>query len=154
MKPPEKAGLGPRQTRFATLMAAGHSIRAAAREVKLSERQAHRWLELPHVLAEVARQRDTLLSQAVGLLSAAASKAALTLAKLLDDESPGIRLQAARDVLGLLLRAREVADIAVRVAELEAMASKPHVDLFPTCEADVKARGLDAPATPDEDHLA
>jgi hypothetical protein len=60
------------------------------------------------------------LAETVGKLVAASTRAVAVLEDLLKAESDGIRLRAATSILDSMIRTREHAELAARVAELEA----------------------------------
>jgi hypothetical protein len=63
--------------------------------------------------------RARCLEEAVGRLTSIATRAAETLAQLLDSESETIKLRAAVSLLEQLIRVREHSEIAARLAALE-----------------------------------
>jgi hypothetical protein len=107
---------------LALALARGHKRTAAARDAVVSPRTVRRRWADPAFRALVAEYRNRLLSDAVGRLSAVAGKAATTLGRLLDDPKPEVRLAAARAVLQNLIDVQAHADLAARVADLEAAA--------------------------------
>jgi hypothetical protein len=106
---------------LALRLAAGQSVRAAARSCKVGERTAHRWLdEDPRFRARVQELRERLFSRAVGVLTRLAGKAARKLDELLDNFKASIALGACRTVLEAGPRLRELIDFEERLAALEA----------------------------------
>src|SRR5437762_95220 len=63
--------------------------------------------------------RAGMVARAVGLLAAASTAAAATLARLLAAEADGIKLSAARAILEVGGRLREAGEIEERIAALE-----------------------------------
>ena len=114
-------GLSAKQELAALSLAAGASIRAAAKNAEAGERTLHTWLDDPAFKARVAQLRAEILDQAVGGLAVGTSKATATLLKLLDDESAGIRLRAAQAVLDSAIRFRDAAEMDARLQALEDM---------------------------------
>jgi hypothetical protein len=82
----EVAGNGSRKGDIAliTALAAGHSIKDAAKIAGIGERTAHRRLDEPVFKERVNDMRAEFLSEAVGRLSDATTEAAKTLRSLLD----------------------------------------------------------------------
>jgi hypothetical protein len=111
-----------KEQRLALFLASGRGIKAAAEEVRIGERTAHKWLEDPEYRAFVAALRGRLLEEAVGRLADAAGKAVQTLCDLLDDPKSHVRLRAALGVLDTLLKVREHVEFEGRIARLEGMA--------------------------------
>lgn len=114
----------PRQKGQAALveaLAAGKPVAQAARSAGVSVRTAFRRLEDADFQRLVRQCRAKMFDQATGTLAATTAKAAKTLGKLLDDESPTIRLSAAKAVLEAAQRLHEALDIEQRLAALESL---------------------------------
>jgi hypothetical protein len=116
-----------KQEAAAFLLATGRPVKEAAAECGAGERSLRRWLaEHKGFIRRVREFRTGVLAEAVGRLATLGGKAADTLGRLLDDESPGVRLRAAATVLGTLAtgykvleerQACELAEKALRYAE-------------------------------------
>jgi hypothetical protein len=103
-----------------TALAAGYSIKDAARIARVGERTAHRRLDDPAFKERVAEMQAQFLSEAVGRLSNATTEAAKTLRNLLDSQSDSVRLSAARAILEFATKLRESVELERRMAVLEA----------------------------------
>ena len=105
----------------AAALATGYTVASAAQSHSVSESTVYRWLrDDPAFAARVAELRAEAVGSAVAFLGTASRKAADTLAGLLGaDTPPGIRLQAARSILELALKGREVLEVEKRLAALE-----------------------------------
>lgn len=68
---------------------------------------------------KVSAARDAIWLEAVGKLAGAASAAVATLQKLLDSETPAVRLGAARAILIVSPKLREVVEHEARLTALE-----------------------------------
>jgi hypothetical protein len=119
MKQQLSAILSAKQERLAVLLAAGQAIKSAAAEIKVGERTAHTWLEVPHFRARVSELRGRMLDSALGRLSDAATRAVDTLVALLDEESGSLRLRASLGILDSLSRLRENVEFEARLVALE-----------------------------------
>jgi hypothetical protein len=110
-------------------LAGGKTIRAAAETADVSERTVYRRLESAAFRSGISTVRAQMLSEAVGLLTSAASGAVATLMRLLTAESPSVQLGAARSILELGTRLREGEELERRIAELERLlqSEQPHV---------------------------
>jgi hypothetical protein len=119
------AGNGSRKGDVAliTALAAGHSIKEAAKIAGVGERTAHRRLDDPAFKERVNEMRGEFLSEAVGRLSDATTEAAKTLRSLLDSKSDSVRLSAARTILEFAPKLRETVEMERRIAVLEATLS-------------------------------
>src|SRR6478736_4653540 len=95
------AGIGraQRDERLALALAQGMSVVQAAARVGISERSARRRVADPAFRRRVADLRAQLTDQALGVLTALSSSAAITLGQLLRASSEAVQLGAARSVL-------------------------------------------------------
>jgi hypothetical protein len=104
-------------------LACGASVEAAARQCKLHERTVYRRLEDPVFRARVQEARGEMVKRSAGLLTAAAGESVRTLMALQKAPTPpAVRLGAARAVLELGIKVRELVDLETRIAALEAQA--------------------------------
>ena len=105
---------------LATSVAAGSSIRDAAKMAGCSESSAYALSGSDEFRAEVARIRGEAVNAAVGVLSRAATKAAETLVAMLgEDQEPKDRLTAARLILANLGPIAEHGELRDRIAKIE-----------------------------------
>lgn len=101
-------------------LACGATVEAAARQCGLSERTVYRRLRDPAFQARLKQVRTDLVRRSAGLLSAASGEAVRTLLALMKDTAPpATRLGAARAVLELGIKVRELAELEAEVRELE-----------------------------------
>jgi hypothetical protein len=104
---------------LALALASGATVGAAAEQLKLSRKTVQRKLARPAFLKLVADLRGQLIAAALGRMADNMTRAADALVSLLNEAEPGVRLRAARAVLGLGLRLRDSVDLTDRVRELE-----------------------------------
>jgi len=104
-------------------LASGATVRRAARKAGVAERTAGRRLADPDFRRRVHEARAALFERAIGRLARAATKAADTLAALLDADSESVRLGAARALLELGSKLHESVTLENRIAELERSAA-------------------------------
>jgi transposase-like protein len=109
-----------RRERVALYLAAGLSVRRAARKAGVGERTVYRWLAEDAFRQRVAELRTRLFDRAVGRLSRTSGKAAVVLKGLLDSADERVRLAAARAVLDSGMKAREALELAQKVEEIKA----------------------------------
>jgi hypothetical protein len=109
----------PKQEQLAVLLAGGSSITAAAKQIKIGERTAHRWLRNADYRAFITDLRAQLIESVLGKLSDAAGSAVDVLRDLLAHQNGGVRLRAAMGVLDCLLKYRQHAELDRRVSGLE-----------------------------------
>src|SRR5262249_52252040 len=101
-------------------LACGASVEQAARQCGLSARTVYRRLAEPDFRRRLQALRGDMVSRTAGTLTAAATEAVRTLLELLKNSvSDAVRLGAARAVLEIGMKVREVADLEERLAELE-----------------------------------
>lgn len=102
-------------------LACGATVEAAARQCDLSERTVYKRLREPDFKARLQEVRSDMVRKAAGMLTAAATSAVTTLLALQKESVPAaVRLGAARAVLELGIKVREVAELEQRIAALEA----------------------------------
>jgi hypothetical protein len=102
-------------------LACGASVESAAQSAGISRRTAHRRLADPVFQARLHQVRADMVERTAGMLTAAAGEAVKTLLALLKEEiAAATRLGAARAILELGVRMRETAELAERIAALEA----------------------------------
>lgn len=118
----KNGGPRPRKGEAALLaaLAAGQTIRDAAKAAGISERTASRHMEDPAFRQQVQEARAEIIARAASQLADAATDAATTLRGLLAAESDAIKLGAARAILELGTKLRESVELEQRLAALEA----------------------------------
>ena len=104
---------------LAMALASGASAADAARRLDVSISTVKRRLADPDFRRFVSDLRAEMLARALGRVTDSMTRAADTLAGLLDDQNPAIRIRAARALLTLGLRLHEAVDVAQRVREIE-----------------------------------
>jgi len=109
-------------------LACGATVEAAARQGGVSERTIYTRLRDPDFQKRIKEARTDLVRRSAGLLSAASGEAVRTLLALLKESvRPSVRLGAAKAVLELGIKVRELAELEaeVRALELEIKALGP-----------------------------
>lgn len=101
-------------------LAAGATVRDAARQAGISERTASRCMEDPGFRQRVQEAKAEIVARAASQLADAATDAAKTLRDLLEAEADSIKLGAARAILELGTKLRESVELEQRLAALEA----------------------------------
>jgi hypothetical protein len=110
---------------IALAVARGLSLAAAAREAAVAESTARRWAAEPGFPRRVTRIRQEILSQSVGILALAMTRAAVKLGRLIDDPDSEVSLKACRAVNADFLALHAHADLAERLDALEEPAHEP-----------------------------
>jgi hypothetical protein len=105
-------------------LACGATVEAAAQKAGVSRGTANRRLKDPEFRQRLQEVRTEMVQRTAGMLTAAAGEAVKTLLDLQKGTVPhASRLGAARSVLEIGIKMRESADLAERVAALEAQAA-------------------------------
>ena len=101
-------------------LACGATVEAAARQCGISGRTVYRRLEDPEFKRRLENVRADMIQRSAGMLTAAAGEAVRTLLSLQKDAIPAaVRLGAARAILEVGMKVRQVVELEVRLAELE-----------------------------------
>ena len=100
-------------------LAAGKTVREAARAAGVGERSATRRLADPAFRRRVAELRADMVSRALGKMADGMSDAAETLRKLLKAKGESVRLGACRAMLEIGVKLREAVELENRLAALE-----------------------------------
>lgn len=102
-------------------LACGVTVEAAAKQCGIHERTIYRRMTAPDFKARLQELRTDMVRRAAGLLTAATNEAVRTLLSLQKEAIPApVRLGAARAVLEIGMKLREMVDLETRMAELEA----------------------------------
>jgi hypothetical protein len=104
---------------LATALASGASASAAARQLEMSLSTVKRRMAERDFRDLVSELRQEMFTAALGRMTDNVTRAADTMAALLDDESPQMRLRAARTLVTLGMRLHEALDLTQRVHDLE-----------------------------------
>jgi hypothetical protein len=100
-------------------LACGATVESAARSAGVSEATAHRRLAEPEFKRRMLEFRAEVMQRTAGSLTAASQEAVRTLLALQKDGvAPSVRLGAARAVLEIGMKVREVAELEVQLDEL------------------------------------
>ena len=103
-------------------LACGATVQAAAAQCGIAERTAYRRLEDPEFKARLSKTRGEMIERATGMLTAAAGEAVRTLLSLQKAATPpAVRMSAARAILEIGMKLREVVDLEARMSKLEAL---------------------------------
>ena len=101
-------------------LACGATVEAAARQCGLSDRTVYRRLKDAEFKRRLEGVRADMVQRSAGMLTAAAGEAVRTLLALQKESAPAaVRLGAARAVLEIGVKLRQLVELEVRLAELE-----------------------------------
>jgi hypothetical protein len=104
---------------LAAALASGTTASDAARHLELSLSTVNRRMDDPEFRRLVADLRDEMFAAALDRITDHMTRAADTVAALLDSEVPAVRLRAARALFTLGPRLNTAADVDVRIRDLE-----------------------------------
>ena len=104
---------------LALRVAGGQSIKAAAKEIGMSEAAAYAITGTVEFKRRCIEIRSEAVSQAVAILTSGATAAANALVKLLGSEDEKIILAAAAKLLGSLGPMQELSELRERIEQLE-----------------------------------
>jgi hypothetical protein len=111
----------------ALCLASGQTPAEAAKSTGVSLTTVYRWRRHPKVIAKVRELRDQMVGEALGRMAHNLTAAADTLASLLRDENPLVRLRAATALLEITPKLRADCDLAARLGELEQRVAEQRV---------------------------
>ncbi len=100
-------------------LAAGQTVRDAARSAGIGERTATRRVADPDFRRRVTELRADMVGRALGRMADGMTDAADTLRALLNAEGESVRLGAARSMLELSVKLRESVELEERLSALE-----------------------------------
>jgi hypothetical protein len=99
-------------------LAAGRNYREAAERAGVDRRTVSRRMQLPEFARRVSEGRDEHGVVVSGGLASSTPRAVSTIVACLDDESPKVRLAAAKLLLEMDLKARRINEIERDLAEI------------------------------------
>ena len=105
---------------LAAHLAAGLTLAQAAAKAGVSVRTARRRQKLPEFRRRVDELKAEAVGRAVSILGRSMTGAAAVLAQLLRSADEKTQLHAAKEIIGLGLKARQQTDLERRMDELEA----------------------------------
>ena len=107
---------------LALQVAQGESVRAAAKSLGMGESTAYRMAKGDEFKCEVNRLRSTFVSEAIGKLSSACSKAVNAIIDLMENaEDDRVKLRAATSILERFEKLSDHHELRERIEALEAL---------------------------------
>jgi len=95
------------------------TVEGAARKAGIAKNTIYSWMQQDEFSKALASARKKLLDKAMNKLMTVSMKAVITLEGLLNAESESVKRAAANDVLGHVLKYRELSDIEDRLETVE-----------------------------------
>jgi len=111
--------LNNRQLKAIPILISCDTVEEAAQLIGIARTTIYSWLEKEEFKQAVTSARRKLLDKAMNKLLNVSMKAVRTLENLLDADSESVRRAAANDVLGHLLKYRELTEIEERLESVE-----------------------------------
>jgi hypothetical protein len=115
----EKQGLTKRQLKVIPLLVTSLTYTEACEKASINRSTLYDWLKMPEFKAEVERLRSQIAEQAFGILTQNMTRAAETLAGLLDDSDKRLKRFAAKDIIEYVLKHKEIEDLQRRIDAIE-----------------------------------
>jgi phage terminase small subunit len=115
----ENSELTIKQQQFLSALIAGNAIIVAAKVAGVSERTAHNWLKLPHVLAAYQSAKSIAFDEALEGLRDCTKEAIDTLKSNLKALEPAVQVRAAHIILAQSIQVHKIELLEARIAELE-----------------------------------
>lgn len=103
----------------AAALAAGRTCADAAAAGGVNERTTRRWLEDEQFAKQVEALRAEIVGEALAVLSAGMTGAATELRELVRHADPHVRFKAAKTVIELGLKFRELAELQAQVEAMD-----------------------------------
>ena len=122
-----KGLLSEKQLNALPLIIAARTMTEAAEKTGTSRNTLYEWLKNPVFKAELQRQREVVVEEALDQLKMNAVKAVDNLGEMLENRNEFFRRSVSLDVINLAMKSREqskIAKLEKRVAELEELFSE------------------------------
>ena len=90
------------------------------RKARISRNTFYEWLKDPHFKAELQKQRDFIIDEALAVLKANITKAVDTLVSLLSStDSDALKRHICNDIIKYTLKTKELEELESRLSDLE-----------------------------------
>lgn len=111
--------LNDRQKRALPYLAASQNIQEGCRQAKITTDTYYRWIKKTAFSDALKKQQDGLVSDAMATLKANIGKAVDVLVSLLGNENNFLKRQIANDIIGHVIRFRELSELEERLESVE-----------------------------------
>lgn len=115
----ESDNLTERQMKAIPFLVASATIEEGCKRAKISRETYYQWVSHPPFIEELRRQRDLVIGEAFGTLKANLTKAVDVLVGLLETKNENLKRFVANDILGHVLKAKELVEIEERLSAVE-----------------------------------
>ena len=111
--------LSERQKKAIPLLVNSPTVEGGCKGAKISRETYYQWLSDPLFKDELKRHRDQVIEEALNVMKANMTKAVNTLVTLLNAKNEFLKRSVANDILGHVLKSKELEDIERRIEALE-----------------------------------
>ena len=109
-----------RQVKAIPHLVASSTYEKGCRKARISRNTFYEWLKDPVFKAELKRQRDTVIEEALETLKSSMTNAVKVLLDLLDTtKNEYLKRNVAKDIIGYVIKAKEIEDLDKRITEIE-----------------------------------
>lgn len=122
---PDKNGLSDKQLKALPFLVTTLSDGEGCKQAKISRQTYYEWLKEPSFKHELRRLRNLIVEDAVEALKSHTTKAIDVLVKLLDIDNPALQRNVANDIIGHIVRFKELHELEIRLEILETKTIKP-----------------------------
>jgi hypothetical protein len=98
---------------------ASSTLEEARKKARISKGTLYTWLKDEAFKAELKRERDEVVNEALSRLKKAITKAVDGLIKLMDSQRPDLRRWVFKDIIDYTLKSIEIEDIEERLDKIE-----------------------------------
>ena len=118
-EPHESGELTERQRKAIPFLMASPTYEEGRKKAGISKNALYEWLRNPIFKEELRRQREAVVTEALEALKGSMTRASAVLIALLHTENEALRRHVANDVIGHVLKARELMEIEERLTQVE-----------------------------------
>ena len=116
----EGQNLTERQLKAIPHLVASSTYEKGCRKARISRNTFYEWMKNPVFKAELRRQRDTIIEEALDILKCNMTNAVRILVELLDTtKNEYLKRNVAKDIIGYVIKAKELEDLDRRITEIE-----------------------------------
>jgi len=113
------AELSTRQIEALPFIAGAATHAEGCKRAGISRNTFYKWMREPTFKAEMMKRRDQIVTDALDILKSYTGKAVAALVALLKTDNEGLRRQTANDIIGYVLKLKELSDIEGRLDTIE-----------------------------------
>lgn len=120
MKSNENTGLSSKQLKSIPFLIGAKTYQEGCKKARIATKTYYEWLKNPVFRDELKQQRDNVIEDALEALTGHITKAVETLGELLaSSDSDSLKRLLAKDIIGYVIKARELEDMDKRLTAIE-----------------------------------